>query len=153
MRKHLDKLGLRNPFDLVLHLPLRYEDETHITELRDARVGETVQVEAVVESSEIAFRPRRILVCRAHVSDQPLTLRFFHFYPSQLKQLASGVRIRAMGEVRQGIFGAEMIHPRYRVVRADTPLPQSLTPSIRPPQASRNTFYARPSVRRWPKPT
>jgi len=128
VRKHLDKLGLRGPFDLVLHLPLRYEDETHITELRDARAGQTVQVEAVVESSEIAFRPRRILVCRAQAGDQPLVLRFFHFYPSQLKQLAPGVRIRAMGEIRQGLLGAEMVHPRYRVVHTDTPLPQALTP-------------------------
>jgi len=112
----------------VLHLPLRYEDETRIIELRDARAGETVQVEAVVESSEVAYRPRRILLCRARSGGEPLILRFFHFYPSQLKQLAPGVRIRAMGEVRPGFFGAEMIHPRYRVVSAGTPLPQSLTP-------------------------
>ena len=127
-RGHLEKLGLRNAFDLVLHLPLRYEDETRITALSEARAGETVQVEAVVESSEIAFRPRRMLLCRTRSVDQPLVLRFFHFYPSQLKQLAPGVRVRAVGEVRPGFFGAEMIHPRYRVVRADTPLPQSLTP-------------------------
>ena len=128
MRKHLDKLGVRSVFDLVLHLPLRYEDETRITALRDARAGESVQVEAVVESSEIAFRPRRILVCRARAGEEPLILRFFHFYPSQLKQLSPGVRIRATGEVRPGFFGAEMIHPRYRVVRAGTPLPEALTP-------------------------
>jgi len=128
VRKHLDKLGLRSSFDLVLHLPLRYEDETRITALRDARTGETVQIEAVVESCEVVFRPRRLLLCRARSDGEALTLRFFHFYPSQLKQLAAGVRLRAVGEVRPGFFGAEMIHPRYRVVRADTPLPQALTP-------------------------
>ena len=128
VRRHLDKLGLHSAFDLVLHLPLRYEDETRITALRDARAGETVQVEAVVEASEVVFRPRRLLLCRTRSSGEPLTLRFFHFYPSQLKQLSPGVRLRAVGEVRPGFFGAEMIHPRYRVVRADTPLPQSLTP-------------------------
>ena len=128
VRKQLDKLGLHSVFDLVLHLPLRYEDETRITALRDARAGETVQIEAVVEASEVVFRPRRLLLCRARSGGEALTLRFFHFYPSQLKQLAPGVRLRAVGEVRPGFFGAEMIHPRYRVVRADTPLPQALTP-------------------------
>ncbi|MCW5622883.1 MAG: ATP-dependent DNA helicase RecG, partial [Burkholderiales bacterium] len=128
VRKHLEKLGLRSAFDLVLHLPLRYEDETRLTALRDARAGDTVQVETTVESSEVAYRPRRMLVCRTRAGDEPLVLRFFNFYPSQLKQLSAGVRVRAMGEVRRGFFGAEMIHPRYRVVRTDTPLPQSLTP-------------------------
>src|SRR5690606_34178562 len=79
VRKHLDKLGLHSAFDLVLHLPLRYEDETRITALRDARAGETVQVEAVVEASEVVFRPRRLLLCRTRSGGEPLTLRFFHF--------------------------------------------------------------------------
>ena len=52
VRKQLDKLGLRTAFDVVLHLPLRYEDETHLTPLRDARAGDTVQVEAQVQSSD-----------------------------------------------------------------------------------------------------
>jgi ATP-dependent DNA helicase RecG len=55
-------------------------------------------------------------------------MRFLNFYGSQAKALAPGVRVRAFGEVRPGFFGAEMIHPRYRVVHAGTPLPEALTP-------------------------
>jgi len=127
-RKQLDKLGLSNALDLVLHLPLRYEDETRLARLRDVRAGDTAQVEVEVLAAEIQFRPKRILVCRARGGDEELTLRFFHFYPSQLRQLAAGVRLRVMGELRRGFFGAEMIHPRYRVVRGGEPLPESLTP-------------------------
>ena len=36
-QKALDKLGLRRDIDLALHLPLRYEDETRIILLADAR--------------------------------------------------------------------------------------------------------------------
>jgi ATP-dependent DNA helicase RecG len=57
-----------------------------------------------------------------------LTLRFFNFYPSQLKQLSVGQRIRAIGEARAGLFGLELAHPRYRVVQPGTPLPDTLTP-------------------------
>ena len=128
LRGQLAKLGLREDFDLVLHLPLRYEDETHLTPLRDARDGDTVQVEVEVEASNVQFRPRRQLVCRARQGDEQLTLRFLNFYPSQLKQLSAGVRLRVIGELRSGFFGAEMVHPKYRVVRADTPLPEALTP-------------------------
>jgi ATP-dependent DNA helicase RecG len=127
-RKHLDKLGLRSELDLVLHLPLRYEDETRLGRLRDVRAGDTAQVEVEVLAAEIQFRPKRILVCRTRDGDEELTLRFFNFYPSQLRQLTPGVRLRVMGELRRGFFGAEMIHPRYRVVRGEEPLPESLTP-------------------------
>jgi ATP-dependent DNA helicase RecG len=128
IRKQLERLGLQGRFDLVLHLPLRYEDETRLTRLRDAASGATVQVEAEVVATEVQFRPRRVLVCRTRDGDDELTLRFFNFYPSQVKQLAAGRRVRAVGELRKGFFGAEMIHPRYRVVRPDEPLPASLTP-------------------------
>jgi ATP-dependent DNA helicase RecG len=127
-RKQLDKLGLSSALDLVLHLPLRYEDETQLARLRDVRAGDTAQVEVEVLGAEIQFRPKRILVCRARDGDEELTLRFFHFYPSQLRQLAAGVRLRVMGELRRGFFGAEMIHPRWRVVRGEELLPESLTP-------------------------
>ena len=127
-RKQLDRLGLKSELDLVLHLPLRYEDETRIARLREVRSGDTAQVEVEVLDAEVQFRPRRILVCRARDGEEELTLRFFHFYPSQARQLAAGVRLRVMGEVRRGVFGAEMIHPRYRVLRGDEPLPEALTP-------------------------
>src|SRR5688572_28806344 len=64
VRKQLERLALRAPFDLVLHLPLRYEDETHLTRVRDALPGATAQVEVEVVATQVQFRPRRILVCR-----------------------------------------------------------------------------------------
>ena len=36
--------------------------------------------------------------------------------------------VRAFGEVRPGFFGAEMAHPRYRIVKEGEPLPATLTP-------------------------
>ena len=35
----LEKMHLHSAWDLALHLPLRYEDETHITPLADAPAG------------------------------------------------------------------------------------------------------------------
>ena len=127
-RKQLDKLGLNTNFDLVLHLPLRYEDETHLVRLRDALPGQTAQIDVEVVDTEVQFRPKRSLVCRTRDGGEELYLRFFSFYASQIKQLAPGTRLRLMGEVRHGFFGAEMVHPRYRVLRGGEPLPDSLTP-------------------------
>ncbi len=112
----------------MLHLPLRYDDETTLTAPDAAPPGKPVLVEAAVKRAEIAFRPKRQLVVHA----EGLVLRFFNFYGSQLKQFQraaeTGRRVRAFGEVRGGWFGAEMAHPRYRIVDAGEPLPQALTP-------------------------
>lgn len=124
----LAKLGIHHRSDLLLHLPLRYEDETHLAPIETAQPGETIQVQGEITHSEIMYRPRRTLVCRLRDSGGELYLRFLNFYPSQQKQLAEGKLIRAIGEIRNGYYGLEMVHPKCRAVDAGTPLQQSLTP-------------------------
>jgi len=128
VRDRLARLGIFRISDLVLHLPLRYEDETRIVSIHDALSGDTVQIEATVVKSEVKFRPGRQLVSEVDDGSGRLMMRFFNFYPSQQKALAPGARVRVMGEIRQGFFGAEMVHPRFRVLRGEVPLPQALTP-------------------------
>ena len=112
----------------MLHLPLRYDDETALTAPDAAPPGKPVLVEAPVLKAQVMFRPNRQLVVHA----EGLVLRFFNFYPSQLRQFRqaaeAGRRVRAFGEVRGGFFGVEMAHPRYRIVDQGEPLPQGLTP-------------------------
>ena len=130
--KKLEKLGIRSRFDLILHLPLRYEDETALTAVDRAPHGVPVLVEARLVRAEVAYRPRRQLIMHTVSGGIALALRFFNFYPSQLKQceraIADGLLVRAFGEVRLGRFGAEMAHPRYRLVKPGDPLPDALTP-------------------------
>ncbi len=147
VRQKLERLGLRRDRDLVLHLPLRYEDETRVVRLSDAPPGQTVQVECELEDAAIQYRPKRMLVCRARDGEDLLYLRFFNFYPSQQKQLTPGSRVRVLGELRKGLLGAEMIHPRFRVLHADEPLPQSLTP-VYPTTAGLSQVVLRRLVRR-----
>ena len=124
----LDKLGLRSQFDLVLHLPLRYDDETKLYPINAAPGRVPVLVEGSVVESDIKYRPRRQLVCHIEDGTGVLTLRFLNFYMSQLKQLAAGTRLRAFGEIRDGYLGPEMVHPQYRVVHGAMPVARALTP-------------------------
>jgi ATP-dependent DNA helicase RecG len=126
----LAKLGLRTDMDLVLHLPMRYEDETEVLTMREAamRGGQVSQVEGVVIKNEIAFKPRRQLLIQIADESGDLQLRFMNFYGSQVKQLSEGTRVRARGELKHGFFGAEMVHPAYKVINEGAPLPTSLTP-------------------------
>ncbi|HSO06512.1 MAG TPA: ATP-dependent DNA helicase RecG [Pelomicrobium sp.] len=124
----LARLGIRSPADALLHLPLRYDDETRIVDIARAGGGAPVQVEGTVVSNEILYRPRRQLVCRIADGTGEVFARFLNFYPNQAKTLAVGRRVRLFGELRPGFFGAEMIHPRFRAVAPGEPLPQALTP-------------------------
>ena len=142
-QKALRKLGLVRPIDLALHLPLRYEDETRIVRLSDARDGDTVQIEGEVTHQEVTFRPRRQLLVSVNDGSDTVVLRFFNFYPSQQKQMAVGSRIRARGELRGGFAGLTMMHPTVRA--AGGALPAALTP-VYPTVAQLSQPYLRKAV-------
>jgi len=139
----LRKLGLTRDIDLALHLPLRYEDETRITRLADARDGDTVQIEAEVTTSEVSYRPRRQLLVTVDDGSDTCVLRFFNFYPSQQKALAVGARIRARGEIRGGFMGRTMMHPHTKAAGGE--LPTALTP-VYPTVAGLPQPYLRKAV-------
>jgi ATP-dependent DNA helicase RecG len=110
---------------------LRYEDHTRVLPLAGVKSGDTVQTEGVIVSADIQYRPRRQFVCLlrdAERGDASLVLRFFSFYPSHQKALTPGARVRVFGDVRDGYFGPEIVHPQFKVVTDDTPLPDRLTP-------------------------
>jgi ATP-dependent DNA helicase RecG len=142
-QKALLKLGLTRDIDLALHLPLRYEDETRLVRLSDARDGQTVQVEGTVTHQEITLRPRRQLLVTLDDGSDTCTLRFFSFYPSHQKALAVGVRVRVRGEVRGGFMGRTMMHPAFHAAGGE--LPDALTP-VYPTSAQLPQAYLRKVV-------
>ena len=144
-QRALDKLGLARPIDFALHLPMRYEDETRLVPIASVTDGDTAQVEGVVRDCQVQQRARRQLVVRVNDGSDDLVLRFLHFYPSHQKALAVGKRVRVRGEARGGFFGLEMVHPSFKAVDADTPLPSALTP-VYPTSAQLPQLYLRKAV-------
>ena len=111
----LERVGLSTLQDLWFHLPLRYEDRTRITPIRDLRHGESAQVQGRIEAIEKSFRYRpQLRIAIVDDSRQTLTLRFFHFNNAQVNQLVVGGWLRAFGEARFAKNGFEMVHPQYR---------------------------------------
>ncbi|MCW5653932.1 ATP-dependent DNA helicase RecG [Hydrogenophaga sp.] len=142
-QKALHKLGLVRDIDLALHLPLRYEDETRIVKLRDAREGQMAQIEGTVTASQIGHRPRRQLLVTLDDGSDTCTLRFFTFYPSHQKALAVGARVRVHGELRGGFMGWTMVHPAFHAAGGE--LPDALTP-VYPTSATLPQAYLRKAV-------
>ena len=126
--KKLKKLGILNSFDLLLHLPLRYIDETKIELIKNITPGFMHQVEAKIISTEVSYRPRKNLTVYVKDISGDLKLRFMNFYPSQIKEFKEGKIIRIYGEIKLNTFLFEMIHPKYEFVSIDTPLKNFYTP-------------------------
>lgn len=123
------KLGLIYPEHFILHLPLRYEDETQLIEIDSLESGKVQQVEAYVVEHKVIFHPRKqLLVWLKGKSSRLLMLRLLNFYFSQLKMFAVGRCLRVLGEVRSGYYGLEMVHPKIRIVTKGIPLEKTLTP-------------------------
>jgi len=128
MAERLARLGVTRVLDLLLHVPLRYQDRTQVSRIGEARIGEDVVIEGVVEHTAVVARRRRSLLCRVADGTGSVTLRFFHFNSGQRDALRRGRRLRCIGELRAFSGGVEMIHPELQF---ELPAPDSaprLTP-------------------------
>jgi ATP-dependent DNA helicase RecG len=115
LQESLARLGLHRVQDLWFHLPLRYEDRTHLTPLGDLHPGARAQVLGTVEAVEQGFRYRpQLKVAMGDEAGHTLLLRFFHFNRAQAQQFRVGARLLCYGEARQGNAGLEMVHPQYK---------------------------------------
>ncbi|WP_145552971.1 ATP-dependent DNA helicase RecG [Yersinia bercovieri] len=126
----LAKMGLETIQDLLLHLPLRYEDRTQLYRIGDLQPGLSVTVEGEVLRSDITFGRRRMMTCQISDGSGVLTLRFFNFNAAMKNSLSPGKHVIAYGEAKRGNSGPEIIHPEYRVhgENIGVELQESLTP-------------------------
>lgn len=127
------RMGLINDWDFVLHLPLRYEDETRITRVCDLKAGDWAQIQGTVISSRT--QGGRFMQLIASVSDGTanIEIRFLHFYPKMRERFKSGTLLRLSGQVQQQPVqfggGLQMLHPKIKDPITDTSeLPSTLTP-------------------------
>ncbi|MGY6217456.1 ATP-dependent DNA helicase RecG [Methylolobus aquaticus] len=129
-RERLGKLGLLTLFDLLVHLPLRYENRTELTPIAALVPGARALVNARVAGIEAGRGRRRSVVCRLEDETGTLYIRLFHYSATQLSRFIPGAQIQCFGEVRIGLLGAEMIHPEYRFPTPDgaSPTETRLTP-------------------------
>ena len=131
MTAKLAKIGLVSVQDLLFHLPLRYEDRTRITTIRDCLVGTHTNIIGEITHQQITQGKRRMLVVTLNDGTGNLQLCFFSFSASQMNSLSIGRTIRCYGEIKRGPKGFQIVHPEYKSLDNDvvlTPVEETLTP-------------------------
>jgi ATP-dependent DNA helicase RecG len=117
--ERLAHLGINTLQDSLFHLPLRYEDRTHIHPIGRVNVGRCALIEGRVTSVQVRYGGRRSVV--VHIEDESgsVELRFYHFSTPQLRQLQiPNIRLRCFGEVRWLGNQRGIVHPEYQIVSA-----------------------------------
>lgn len=116
MAEILTRLRIYTVQDILFHLPLRYQDRTHVTAMADLLPGSEVVLEGTIVSQQQLYKPRLQLVLQLTDGTGQCHIRFFYFNAQQKQQLKMGQRILCYGEVRSGRYGLELIHPEYRLI-------------------------------------
>ena len=126
----LSRIGINNVQDLLFHLPLRYEDRTRVTPIADIRPESFATIEGFVQHTEVQFGRRPILSVTLSDGTSKIMLKFFNFNAGMKNSLATGVRVKAFGEIKRGRYMAEIHHPEYQIMRNNQPLAlaETLTP-------------------------
>ncbi len=130
LNQALANLDIHTVHDLLFHLPLRYQDRTHITPIRNANVGHEVLIHGTITSQQQLTKPRLQLILQVTDGSGTCYIRLFHFNRQQKANLAMGTHLQCFGEVRLGRYGLEMIHPEYQLITDSHELPvnTALTP-------------------------
>ena len=127
----LEKIGLLSVQDLLFHLPLRYEDKTRVTTIRDLLSGTSTNIIGEITDSQITHGKRRMLVVTLNDGTGNIQLCFFSFSASQKNSLSVGRNIRCYGEIKRGPRGFQIVHPEYKSLDDDrvlTSVEETLTP-------------------------
>ena len=118
----LGKVGVRTAEDLLLHLPMRYEDRRSFARVADLRAGMRVSV-----SGEIAVaglrRARRMTIYEVRLDDGSGRLKAVFFNQPYLREtLARGKKVVFFGLVEPDAMASRLLvmrSPQYEIVEGD----------------------------------
>ncbi|WP_392563693.1 ATP-dependent DNA helicase RecG [Orbus wheelerorum] len=115
LEKKFNSLAIYTVGDLLLHLPMRYEDRSSSSTIATLSIGEHTTIQGQIIKSEVIIAKKRMLICTVKDETGIINLRFMNFYPGQKQNMAVGRWLKAYGEVKQGKVYLEMIHPQIQI--------------------------------------
>jgi len=115
----LARLELVTVSDLLLHLPIRYQDRGTVRPIDSLKAGDEALIEVeVLEARPLCSGKARCMLSVSDGSGQVTVWFFGQFGPSPA-QFKPGTRLRLFGEFRAGFHGLHLFHPEIIPANAD----------------------------------
>jgi ATP-dependent DNA helicase RecG len=118
----LSAAGVLTVEDLLLHLPMRYEDRTQFVRIADLRAGMKVAVTGTITVAGLR-RARRMTLYEVRIDDGTGRLKALWFNQPFLKDsLVRGARVALFGDVQPDAYGGRqlmMSSPQHEVLEDD----------------------------------
>jgi ATP-dependent DNA helicase RecG len=118
----LARAGVSTAEDLLLHVPMRYEDRRSFARIADLRAGMRVAVSGTIAVAGLR-RARRMALYEARLEDGTGQLKALWFNQPFLRDvLPRGTRVVLFGEVQPDPYGPRqlmMSSPQYEVIEKD----------------------------------
>ena len=118
----LSAAGIHTVEDLLLHLPMRYEDRTQFVRIADLQAGMKVAVTGTITVAGLR-RARRMTLYEVRIDDGTGRLKVLWFNQPFLKDsLGRGVRVALFGDVQPDSYGGRqlmMSSPQHEVLEDD----------------------------------
>ncbi len=120
--KQLDKLDIKTIYDLLFHLPRRYDDFSIITKIKNIRIGEIYTISGVVlDIQNIRTFKTRMTITTAIISDGNHTIKALWYNQAFLtKNIQQGQEINIAGKVLFQKKSLIMQNPAYEIKKQDT---------------------------------
>ncbi len=114
------KLGIHNIYDLLMHLPYRYEDFTSLKKLAELKVGDSVASLLKIEKTRITYTPqRRVPILQVTFSDETANIDVT-FFNTRLKSiLKEGEKVLLTGKADY-YNGLKISNPQVHLVEAES---------------------------------
>lgn len=122
LAEKLYKLNIASVYQLLTHLPFRYEDRRAISTIARIQSGETISLIARIDSIKNQFTHRGKFIQDAVISDSSGSLSVVWFNQSFLaKTLKAGTTVALYGKIEDFAHKKTLVSPDYEVIDPNSP--------------------------------
>ncbi len=120
--RRLKKLDINNVWDLIWHLPRRYEDYSIIKNISDLKTNDHTTIKGRIELiSSRRSRKKRMNLTECLLSDKSGSIKIIWFnQPYITKQLKNGDEIYISGKVDNDYYNLQFSNPMWEKTNANT---------------------------------
>lgn len=147
MESHLQKLGITSIFDLLYHLPFRYEDRSLISTIDRLQPGEEVTIKATLESIKNAYTQKGKAMQVAMVRDATKSIQVVWFNQIYLlRALKIGAHYSFFGKVDWFGKKLSLVSPDFELLDQQSSLHTGRIVPVYPETAGISSKWLRSKV-------